>query len=128
MNFLMAVQGAWAEHVMMPLMTTKWFSNVMMPLMAKEAGPTNNGTATRDYAKNVGGTAMNAVLMVVGVALLIVGIKDIGSALMGDSKDWKKAGIGVVVLLIGGGMMLMTVSGVFSWGQNLGKDFSDLNK
>lgn len=126
MNFLMAMQGAWAEYVMMPLMTTKWFANVMMPLM--EDAPANNGTATRDYAKSVGGTIMNVVLMVVGVALLIVGIKDIGSALMGDSKDWKKAGIGIVVLLIGGGMLIMNVSGVFSWGQKLGKDFSNLNQ
>lgn len=126
MNFLMAVQGAWAEHVMMPLMTTKWFSNVMMPLMNEEAG--TQGTKTRTYAKNVESTALNVVLMIVGVGLLIVGIKDIGSALMGDSKDWKKAGIGVVVLLIGGGMLIMNVSSVFNWGQNLGSDFSDLNK
>mgnify|MGYP001274168890 CR=1 FL=1 len=126
MNFLMAVQGAWTEHVMMPLMTTKWFSNVMMPLMNEEAG--TQGTKTRTYAKNVESTALNVVLMIVGVGLLIVGIKDIGSALMGDSKDWKKAGIGVVVLLIGGGMLIMNVSSVFNWGQNLGSDFSDLNK
>lgn len=126
MNFLMAVQGAWAEHVMMPLMTTKWFSNFMLPLMNEDAGTA--GTKTRTYAKNVESTALNVVLMVVGVALLIVGIKDIGSALMGDSKDWKKAGIGVVVLLIGGGMLIMNVSAVFNWGQNLGSDFSDLNK
>lgn len=126
MNFLMAVQGAWAEHVMMPLMTTKWFSNVMMPLMNEEAG--TQGTKTRTYAKNVESTALNVVLMIVGVGLLIVGIKDIGSALMGDSKDWKKAGIGVVVLLIGGGMLIMNVSSVFNWGQNLGSDFSDLNQ
>lgn len=126
MNFLMAVQGAWAEHVMMPLMTTKWFSNVMMPLMNEEPG--TQGTKTRTYAKNVESTALNVVLMIVGVGLLIVGIKDIGSALMGDSKDWKKAGIGVVVLLIGGGMLIMNVSSVFNWGQNLGSDFSDLNK
>lgn len=126
MNFLMAVQGAWAEHVMMPLMTTKWFSNFMLPLMNEDAGTA--GTKTRTYAKNVGSTAMNVVLMIVGVGLLIVGVKDIGSALMGDSKDWKKAGIGVVVLLIGGGMLLMNVSAVFNWGQNLGSDFSDLNK
>lgn len=126
MNFLMAVQGAWAEHVMMPLMTTKWFSNVMMPLMNEEAG--TQGTKTRTYAKNVGSTALNVVLMIVGVGLLIVGVKDIGSALMGDSKDWKKAGIGVVVLLVGGGMLIMNVAKVFSWGQNLGSDFSDLNK
>lgn len=126
MNFLMAVQGVWAEHVMMPLMTTKWFSNVMMPLMNEEAG--TQGTKTRTYAKNVESTALNVVLMIVGVGLLIVGIKDIGSALMGDSKDWKKAGIGVVVLLIGGGMLIMNVSSVFNWGQNLGSDFSDLNK
>lgn len=126
MNFLMAVQGAWAEHVMMPLMTTKWFSNVMMPLMNEEAG--TQGTKTRTYAKNVESTALNVVLMIVGVGLLIVGIKDIGSALMGDSKDWKKAGIGVVVLLVGGGMLIMNVSSVFNWGQNLGSDFSDLNK
>lgn len=126
MNFLMAVQGAWAEHVMMPLMTTKWFSNVMMPLMNETAG--TQGTKTRTYAKNVESTALNVVLMVVGVGLLIVGIKDIGSALMGDSKDWKKAGIGVVVLLVGGGMLIMNVGNVFNWGQNLGSDFSDLNK
>lgn len=126
MNFLMAVQGAWAEHVMMPLMTTKWFSNFMMPLMNEDAGTT--GTKTRTYSKNVGSTVLNVVLMVVGVGLLIVGVKDIGSALMGDSKDWKKAGIGVVVLLIGGGMLIMNVSAVFGWGQNLGSDFSDLNK
>lgn len=126
MNFLMAVQGAWAEHVMMPLMTTKWFSNFLMPLMNEGAGKTEGNTRT--YAKNVGSTAMNIVLMVVGVGLLIVGVKDIGSALMGDSKDWKKAGIGVVVLLIGGGMLIMNVSAVFNWGQNLGQDFSDLNK
>lgn len=126
MNFLMAVQSAWAEHVLMPLMTTKWFSDFMMPLMNEGAGTA--GTKTRTYAKDVGSTAMNVVLMVVGVALLIVGIKDIGSALMGDSKDWKKAGIGVVVLLIGGGMLIMNVSAVFNWGQNLGSDFSDLNK
>lgn len=126
MNFLMAVQGAWTEHVMMPLMTTKWFSNFMLPLMNEDAGTA--GTKTRTYAKNVESTALNVVLMVVGVALLIVGIKDIGSALMGDSKDWKKAGIGVVVLLIGGGMLIMNVSAVFNWGQNLGSDFSDLNK
>lgn len=126
MNFLMAVQSVWAEHVLMPLMTTKWFSDFMMPLMNEKAGTA--GTKTRTYAKNVGSTAMNVVLMVVGVALLIVGVKDIGSALMGDSKDWKKAGIGVVVLLIGGGMLLMSVSAVFNWGQNLGSDFSDLNK
>jgi len=98
----------------------------MMPLMNEGAGTA--GTKTRTYAKDVGSTAMNVVLMVVGVALLIVGIKDIGSALMGDSKDWKKAGIGVVVLLIGGGMLIMNVSAVFNWGQNLGSDFSDLNK
>lgn len=122
----MAVQGAWAEHVMMPLMTTKWFSNFLMPLMNEGAGKTEGNTRT--YAKNVGSTAMNIVLMVVGVGLLIVGVKDIGSALMGDSKDWKKAGIGVVVLLIGGGMLIMNVSAVFNWGQNLGQDFSDLNK
>ena len=122
----MTMQGAWLEHVMMPLMTTKWFSNFMMPLMSEGAGRT--GGRTRNYAKDVGSTAMNIVLMVVGVALLIVGIKDIGSALMGDNKDWKKAGIGVVVLLIGGGMLLMNVSGVFSWGQNLGSDFSNLNR
>lgn len=127
MNFLMAVQGAWAEHVMVPLMTTKWFSNFLMPLM-DESAPQNNGTATRNYAKNVGGTAMNVVLMIVGVGLLIVGIKDIGSALMGDSKDWKKAGIGVVVLLIGGGMLIMQVGNIFTWGQKLGTDFSNLNK
>ena len=127
MNFLMAVQGAWAEHVMMPLMTTKWFSNFLMPLM-DESAPQNNGTATRNYAKIVGGTAMNVVLMIVGVGLLIVGIKDIGSALMGDSKDWKKAGIGVVVLLIGGGMLIMQVGNIFTWGQKLGTDFSNLNK
>lgn len=127
MNFLMAVQGAWAEHVMMPLMTTKWFSNFLMPLM-DESAPQNNGTATRNYAKSVGGTAMNVVLMIVGVGLLIVGIKDIGSALMGDSKDWKKAGIGVVVLLIGGGMLIMQVGNIFTWGQKLGTDFSNLNK
>lgn len=126
MNFLMTVQSAWAEHVLMPLMTTKWFSDFMMPLMNEGAGTA--GTKTRTYAKDVGSTAMNVVLMVVGVALLIVGIKDIGSALMGDSKDWKKAGIGVVVLLIGGGMLIMNVSAVFNWGQNLGSDFSDLNK
>lgn len=126
MNFLMAVQSAWAEHVLMPLMTTKWFSDFMMPLMNESAGTA--GTKTRTYAKNVGSTAMNVVLMVVGVGLLIVGVKDIGSALMGDSKDWKKAGIGVVVLLIGGGMLIMNVSAVFGWGQNLGSDFSDLNK
>jgi|GEM_PF-3807527 len=126
MNFLMAVQSVWAEHVLMPLMTTKWFSDFMMPLMNEGAGTA--GTKTRTYAKDVGSTAMNVVLMVVGVALLIVGIKDIGSALMGDSKDWKKAGIGVVVLLIGGGMLIMNVSAVFNWGQNLGSDFSDLNK
>lgn len=126
MNFLMAVQSAWAEHVLMPLMTTKWFSDFMMPLMNEGAGTA--GTKTRTYAKDVGSTAMNVVLMVVGVALLIVGIKDIGSALMGDSKDWKKAGIGVVVLLIGGGMLIMNVSAVFNWGQNLGSDFSNLNK
>lgn len=126
MNFLMAVQGAWAEHVMMPLMTTKWFSNVMMPLMNEGAGKTEG--QTRGYAKDVGSTVLNIVLMVVGVGLLIVGVKDIGSALMGDSKDWKKAGIGVVVLLIGGGMLIMNVSAVFGWGQNLGSDFSDLNK
>lgn len=127
MNFLMAVQGAWAEHVMMPLMTTKWFSNIMMPLMEQESAGTA-GTKTRTYAKNVESTALNVVLMIVGVGLLIVGVKDIGSALMGDSKDWKKAGIGVVVLLIGGGMLLMNVTAVFKWGQNLGSDFSDLNK
>lgn len=127
MNFLMAVQGAWAEHVMVPLMTTKWFSNFLMPLM-DESAPQNNGTATRNYAKSVGGTAMNVVLMIVGVGLLIVGIKDIGSALMGDSKDWKKAGIGVVVLLIGGGMLIMQVGNIFTWGQKLGTDFSNLNK
>ena len=126
MNFLMAVQSVWAEHVLMPLMTTKWFSDFMLPLMNEDAGTA--GTKTRTYAKNVGSTAMNVVLMVVGVALLIVGVKDIGSALMGDSKDWKKAGIGVVVLLIGGGMLIMSVSAVFNWGQNLGSDFSDLNK
>lgn len=126
MNFLMAVQGAWAEHVMMPLMTTKWFSNFMLPLMNEGAGTA--GTKTRTYAKNVESTALNVVLMIVGVGLLIVGVKDIGSALMGDSKDWKKAGIGVVVLLIGGGMLIMNVSAVFNWGQNLGSDFSDLNK
>lgn len=126
MNFLMAVQGAWAEHVMMPLMTTKWFSNFMLPLMNEDAGTT--GTKTRTYAKNVESTALNVVLMIVGVGLLIVGVKDIGSALMGDSKDWKKAGIGVVVLLIGGGMLIMNVGNVFNWGQNLGSDFSDLNK
>lgn len=122
----MAVQSVWAEHVLMPLMTTKWFSDFMLPLMNEDAGTA--GTKTRTYAKNVGSTAMNVVLMVVGVALLIVGVKDIGSALMGDSKDWKKAGIGVVVLLIGGGMLIMSVSAVFNWGQNLGSDFSDLNK
>lgn len=126
MNFLMAVQGAWAEHVMVPLMTTKWFSNFLMPLMNEDAGTA--GTKTRTYAKNVESTALNVVLMIVGVGLLIVGVKDIGSALMGDSKDWKKAGIGVVVLLIGGGMLIMNVSTVFTWGQNLGSDFSDLNK
>lgn len=127
MNFLMAVQGAWAEHVMMPLMTTKRFSNFMLPLMETESAGTA-GTKTRTYAKNVGSTALNVVLMIVGVGLLIVGVKDIGSALMGDSKDWKKAGIGVVCLLIGGGMLIMKVTNVFTWGQNLGSDFSDLNK
>lgn len=126
MNFLMAVQSAWAEHVLMPLMTTKWFSDFMMPLMNEGAGKAEG--QTRTYAKNVGSTAMNVVLMVVGVGLLIVGVKDIGSALMGDSKDWKKAGIGVVVLLIGGGMLIMNVGNVFNWGQKLGSDFSNLNQ
>ena len=126
MNFLMAVQSAWAEHVLMPLMTTKWFSDFMMPLMTEGAGKTEG--KTRAYAKDVGSTAMNIVLMVVGVGLLIVGVKDIGSALMGDSKDWKKAGIGVVVLLIGGGMLIMNVGNVFNWGQKLGSDFSNLNQ
>ena len=105
----------------------KWLTNVF-PLIAADNFGTENGSKTRNYGQSVVGAVMNIVLGVGGGILAVVGVKDIVSALMGENKDWKKAGIGIVCLVAGGGFLIMTVANVYSWANNLGNDFSNLNK
>ena len=105
----------------------KWLTNVF-PLIAADNFGTENGSKTRNYGQSVVGAIMNIALGVGGGVLVIVGVKDIVSALMGENKDWKKAGIGIVCLVAGGGFLIMGVSTVFSWANSLGSDFSNLNK
>lgn len=104
----------------------KWLTNVF-PLIADNFG-SNNGSNTRNYGQSVVGAVMNIALGVGGGILAVVGVKDIVSALMGENKDWKKAGIGIVCLVVGGGFLIMTVANVYSWANTLGNDFSGINK
>lgn len=104
----------------------KWFTSVL-PLIADNFG-SGNGSKTRSYGQSIVGAVMNIVLGLGGGILVVVGVKDIVSALMGENKDWKKAGIGIVCLVAGGGFLIMGVATVFSWAHSLGSDFSDLNK
>lgn len=105
----------------------QWLVNVF-PLIAADNFGTENGSKTRSYGQSVIGALLNVALGLGGGILIVVGVKDIVSALMGENKDWKKAGIGIVCLVAGGGFLIMTVANVCSWAHNLGNDFSDLNK
>ena len=105
----------------------KWLTNVF-PLIAADNFGTENGSKTRSYGQSIVGALMNIALGVGGGVLAVVGVKDIVSALMGENKDWKKAGIGIVCLVAGGGFLIMTVANVYSWANTLGNDFSNLNK
>lgn len=104
----------------------KWLTAVL-PLVADDDFG-SGGSETRSYGQSVVGALMNIALGVGGGILVVVGVKDIVSALMGENKDWKKAAIGIVCLVVGGGFIIMTVANVYSWANTLGNDFSNLNK
>lgn len=79
--------------------------------------------------KSKGQTIVNSIIVVIagvgGLYLIAVAIRDIVIALHGDNKNWGKAGIGLVVGIIGG--VFVAVAGAVAWHtffQNMGQDFN----
>lgn len=65
----------------------------------------------------------SVVAIVGGLYLVVRGIMDIIGALGKGSKDWKSAGIGLGVAIIGGAIIAMGINGFKSFADDTGKDF-----
>ena len=82
-----------------------------------------------ENTKGKGQAIVNSIIVVVagvgGLYLIAVAIKDVVLALRGDNKAWGKAGIGLVVGIIGG--VFVAVAGAVAWHtffQGMGQDFN----
>lgn len=82
------------------------------------------GDKTKQYAINIITGIGTIIAGAGGTWLIVVGIKDIVSALNGDSKDWKKVIISVIVITIGGAILAMSVTNFINLGKNIGSDFN----
>ena len=82
------------------------------------------GDGVKRYGINIVTGIGNVIAGVGGTWLIVMGMKDIVSALKGDSKDWKKVLIAIVVITIGGVLIWMSVSNFIALGKNIGSDFN----
>lgn len=82
------------------------------------------GDATKNYAVKIITGIGTIIAGAGGTWLIVVGIKDIISALSGESKDWKKVIISLIVITIGGAIILMSVTNFIKLGNNIGADFN----
>lgn len=60
------------------------------------------GNATTSWISNVGSWGTGVVALIVGVLLIIRALLDVRAAVGTENKDWGKAGIGILVGILGG--------------------------
>ena len=83
-----------------------------------------NGENTRAWGQKVGLAAITVILGVFGIGLVGRGIFDIGKGWFSDNKDWKKIGMGVLTIIVGGAFLLGTAATFQAFSKNLGGDLN----
>ena len=83
-----------------------------------------NGENTRAWGQKVGLAAITVILGVFGVGLVGRGIFDVGKGWFSDNKDWKKIGMGVLTIIVGGAFLLGTAATFQAFSKNLGGDLN----
>lgn len=80
------------------------------------------GGSVLNYVNGTGDWILAIVIGLVGIGLIIAGVIDLYKGLGHTNKDMKAAGIGFVVLILGGLLLAWSVGGVKGFFTKLGRD------
>lgn len=85
------------------------------------------GAETRKWGTSIVEAGINVILGVGGLVLVGRGAFDIVKGWFNDNKDWKRIGMGVLTVIVGGALIAWSVVSLQSFANNLGGDFNLTN-
>lgn len=85
------------------------------------------GENTRNWGQNIVKAGINVILGVGGLVLVGRGAFDIVKGWFNDNKDWKRIGMGVLTVIVGGALIAWSVANLQKFANNLGGDFNLTN-
>jgi hypothetical protein len=74
-----------------------------------------------NYFQTSGNWILGLVMIVVGFGLVIAAVIDLWAGLGHTNKDFKKAGVGILVGIVGGLLMIWGTSGIIGFFKGLGQ-------